>query len=167
MELEFAYDYSQVYLYDAGREWSENSDEFLNALDDAQSRGLSVGLAAGFVDILMPRQHNFHCPLSVEPGVSAPPVDGGWDHIIEFALPLPTGKLVLEGSGGCQKTQVDLSPGVFRARWSGRNFAAAAAWRYPDDPDDQSEPPDQYRLQLWPDADQNPPHEIKRWADFK
>ena len=91
---------------------------------------------------------------------------GEWDHIVEFPLPLPTGTLVLEGSGGCEKTQVDLSPGLFRARWSGRNFDQAAAWSYPDDPGDQSNPPDEYRLQLWPDADQRPPDEIKRWDGF-
>jgi hypothetical protein len=166
--MEFAYDYHQVYLYDADRQWSQDANEFLDALADAGARGLTVGIADDLVDLLMPRQHNFYCPLSVEHYASAPTVDATeWDHILEFPLTLPSGKLVIEGSGGCEKTQIETAPGDFRARWSGRNFAAAVAWNYPDDPDDKSNPPDEYRLQLWPDNQPVPPSEIKRSDDFE
>ena len=162
--MEFAYDYRQVYLYDAAMKWSDDSDEYLRALDDAERRGSTVGLAGGLVDIVMPRQDNFHCQLGVETSNSAPGLEGrdDWDHVVEFSVLLPTGKLVLEGSGGCEKSQVDLAPGLFRARWSGRNFVAAADWNYGD----EDNPPDEYRLQLWPEVAQGPPRELKRWDGF-
>jgi hypothetical protein len=161
-EVTFVYDYGQVYLYDADRSWSKDSAEFLQALDDARSRGLSVGVADDLVDILMPRQDNFEAELVVEECDESPPiVEDEWDHIVEFPLVLPTGTLLLAASGGSGETRIELPAGTFRARWSGRNFAEAAAWGYSEDVQDH--PADEYRLQIWPDTGQHPPEDIKTW----
>ena len=120
-ELEFAYDHGHLYVLDAGRHWSEAE-----------------------VDVRMPRSANFFVPLRVEGWGGRPPLDlDGWDHVVEFSLPVPSGKLAL-ASGGIDEVTVGIAPGAYRARWSGRNLSAAASWERDDNA------PDAYRLQLWP-----------------
>jgi hypothetical protein len=62
-----------------------------------------------------------------------------------------------------------LSQQALTARWSGRNFAKAERWGYAesDAEDERDNPPDEYRLQLWPDADECPPTDIKRWPTIE
>jgi hypothetical protein len=55
---------------------------------------------------------------------------------------------------------VGIAPGAYRARWSGRNLSAAAAWERVDE-----SAPDSYRLQIWPGATAAPRAEIKPWAE--
>jgi len=133
-ELQFAYDHGHLYVGDAGRHWSEAE-----------------------VDVRMPRSANFFVPLVIEGWGGRPPLDlDGWDQVLEFSLPVPSGRLAL-ASGGVDEVTVGIAPGAYRARWSGRNLRAAAACA-----DDQA--PDRYRLQLWPGPAAAPAAELKRWS---
>lgn len=135
-ELEFAYDHGHLYVLDAARHWSEAE-----------------------VDVRMPRSANFFVPLRVEGWGGRPPLDlDGWDHVAEFSLTVPSGKLAL-ASGGADEVTVGIAPGAYRARWSGRNLGAAAEWERPDE-----NAPDTYRLQIWPGSSAAPRAEIKRWS---
>ncbi len=134
-ELEFAYDHGHLYVLDAGRHWSEAE-----------------------VDVRMPRSANFFVPLRVEGWGGRPPLDlDAWDHVAEFSLTVPSGKLSLASGGGDEVT-VGIAPGAYRVRWSGRNLGAAAEWERLDET-----APDTYRLQIWPGPPAAPRAEIKRW----
>jgi hypothetical protein len=135
-ELEFAYDHGHLYVLDAARHWSEAE-----------------------VDVRMPRSANFFVPLRVEGWGGRPPLDlDAWDHVAEFSLKVPSGKLSLASGGGDEVT-VGIAPGAYRARWSGRNLGAAAEWQRLDE-----NAPDTYRLQIWPGSPVAPRAEIKRWS---
>jgi hypothetical protein len=158
----FQYDYSQLYIYDSTREWSPQRTEYLEALDDANQAGLSVGARHGVVDVLMPRQENFTASLLIRVLSSSPPVRADADHIVDFDLLLPSGRVTLEGSGGAGVFEVTLAPDSYRARLTGERFDDAAAWSY----DDPGPPPDSYTLELWPCAERRPPSELKRWPGY-
>lgn len=158
----FVYDYGQLYLYDAEREWSPNAYEYLDVLDAANAAGSTVGASSGVVGVLMPRQENFDAQLEVIVQPSPPDVTSDADHVVEFDLGVPSGRLVLEGSGGSGRLEVAVPPGRHRARLSGRNFAAAVAWSYGDEGD----PPDTYRLELWPAEEDAAPAELRRWDGY-
>jgi hypothetical protein len=147
--LTFAYDYAQVYLYDSARPWpDDDTNVFMDALDDANARGLSVGMSDGLVDLLMVRQDNSEAPLQLEVLETAPSADlDGWDHVVEFPLGLPSGSLTLEPSGGSEGQSTQVGAGVYTARWSARRLDDAVAWDYADEATEN--PPDEYRLQLW------------------
>ena len=160
--LTFAYDYSQLYVYDAGREAAGEGNEYLDALDTLTRAGSTVAAASGVVDVLMPRQDNFSAGLEVSVTDSPPPLIDTADHIVEFDVTSASGRLVLEGSGGCGIVEVGVPPSRYRARLSGFEFDAASRWWY----DDPGDPPDHYRLELWPTDDATPPAELKRWAGY-
>jgi hypothetical protein len=135
-ELEFAYDFGHVYLLDGCGHWS--TDER--------------------VDLRMPRNEGFFVPLRIECWGARPAPDlDGWDCVSEFSLRVDSGKLAL-ASGGCGALTVEIAPGSYRARWSGRNLAAAG-----DERPDGERSPDSYRLQLWPGAAAAPRAEVKRY----
>jgi hypothetical protein len=135
-DLEFAYDHGHLYVVDAASHWSEAE-----------------------VDVRMPRSANFFVPLRVEGWGGRPPLDlDAWDQVTEFSLTVPSGKLAL-ASGGIDEITVGIAPGAYRARWSGRNLSAAAAWERVDE-----HPPDTYRLQIWPGPTEAPRADIKHWA---
>jgi hypothetical protein len=132
-DLEFAYDHGHLYVTDAEKHWSEAE-----------------------VDVRMPRSANFFVPLRVEGWGGRPPLDlDAWDHVAEFSLTVPSGKLAL-ASAGIDEVTVGITPGAYRARWSGRNLSEAATWEGDD-------PPDTYRLQIWPGPPEAPRAEIKHW----
>ena len=112
-DLEFAYDHGHLYVVDAESHWSEAE-----------------------VDVRMPRSANFFVPLRVEGWGGRPPLDlEAWDHVVEFSLPVPSGRLAL-ASGGMDEVTVGIAPGAYRARWSGRNLNAAASWERDDNAPD-------------------------------
>ncbi|HEX6952214.1 MAG TPA: hypothetical protein VF124_05440 [Gaiellaceae bacterium] len=157
-ELSFAYDYGQLYLYDAA---AAESVDFLAALDDSVRTGLSVGVADGLVDLLLPLQWNFSAPLLLETCEGEPRLDlEEWEHTVEFALQLPSGRLLLEASGGSGRLEIEVPPATYRARWSGRDFPPPGDYV----PGESSE--DQYRLQLWIDGSGEAPRELKRWPGY-
>ena len=125
MLLKVAYDYGQLYIYDAAREFSREANEYLDALDAATAAGLTVGVASGLVDVLMPRQENFAAALELSVVQSPPSVIETADHVVEFDLDC-SGRVALEGSGGSGLTEVDVPLAHYRARLSGFDFDAAA-----------------------------------------
>ena len=156
-ELSFVYDYGQLYLYDA----AARSVDYLAALDDATARQASVGVGGDVVDLLMPLQWNFDAPLVVELHDAEPDADlDAWDHVVELALPLPSGRLCLEGSGGSGVCELEVPGGSYAARWAGRGFPP------PGDVVPNGPTPDAYRLQLWPAAGPPAAVELKRWPGY-
>src|SRR4051794_4673409 len=108
-EVEFAYEHGHLYLLDGADHWS-----------DAERR----------VDLRMPEPAGFFVALAVggwgaKPGLAL----GGWDRVADFSLTLPSGTLAL-ASGNCGAVKLEIAPGAYRARWSGRAR--------------------EFRLQLWP-----------------
>jgi hypothetical protein len=93
---------------------------------------------------------------------SPPPHEENADHIVEFDLPLPSGRMVLEGSGGSGLVEINVQPDRYRARLSGLDFDAASAWHY----DDTGYPADRYRLELWRTVSPSQPTESRRWAGY-
>jgi hypothetical protein len=121
-ELEFAYEHGHLYLLDGAGHWS-----------DAPNR----------VDLRMPQTAGFFVPLQIECWGAKPLLDlAGWDHVAEFSLDLSSGSLAL-ASGNCGAVKVEITPGGYRARWSGRR--------------------DGFRLQLWPGPAAAPRSELKRF----
>lgn len=160
--VEFAYDYNQLYLYDAEIDFGPEANAYLDALDAATTTGLTVGASSGVVDVLMPRQENFGASMDVRVANEQPSLQEDADHVIEFDLALPSGRLVLEGSGGSGTEELRLPPGNYRARLSGSEFDAAAQWQY----DEEGYPTDSYRLELWPASEEQPPVELRRWPGY-
>lgn len=159
--MRFAYDYGQLYLYDAAHDLGGDGNPYLDALDAATRSGLTVGAAAGIVDVLMPRQENFSAPLEFGQVESPPPVDETAGHVVEFDL-ASTGRIRLEGSGGSGELDIDVPPGRYRARLSGFGLEAASTWSY----DDPGSPGDHYRLELWPSEVAQAPAELRRWEGY-
>jgi hypothetical protein len=157
-ELSFVYDYGQLYLYDAA---AAGEVDFLAALDDSTRTGLTVGVADALVDLLLPLQWNFSAPLVFEMVDGDPVLDlEDWEHVVEFGLRLPTGRLLLEGSGGSGQLEIEVPPGTYRARWSGHGFPPAGEYV----PGESSL--DGYRLQLWTAGEEEPVRELKRWPGY-
>ena len=163
-QLIFEYDYHQLYLYDQDLvTWPEDDTFCLyrDALDDAYKQGLKIGMAGGLVDLLMVRETNFEAALELEICSAAPELDASeWESIVEFPLSLPSGTLLLAASGSTGEKSVELTAGNYQARWSGAKLAEAADWKCPKD-DEDANPPDRYRLQLWPLEGEGTVREVK------
>ena len=161
-ELHVESDYGQIYIYDAGADtWEETDTEennpLMRAMDDASSSRRFVGYDNGLVDVVTPSQYNWKAPMRIEVGDSPPPLDvDGWDHVVEVPLPVPSGRLAFEASGGGAPIETQVPPNTYRARLAGRGYVAGAG---------QIEGHESYRLQLWP-AKEAPPKLIKYWAGY-
>jgi hypothetical protein len=160
--FQFACDYNQLYLYDAALERPSDGNEYLDALDAATESGLTVGARSGIVDVLMPRQENFAATVEVRLSAAQPPISDDADHVVEFDLPLTSGRLVLEGSGGSGTDEITFPPGKYRARLSGKHFDEAAAWGYAH----SGNPRDSYRIEVWPTNEERAPIEVRRWPGY-
>jgi hypothetical protein len=120
-QLEFAYDHGHLYLLDGAAHWSDSEER---------------------VDLRMPETAGFFVPLRVEGWAAKPALElDGWDHVAEFSLDLPSGTLAL-ASGNCGAVKAEITPGSYRARWSG------GAGRF--------------RLQLWPGPPAAPRSDLRR-----
>jgi hypothetical protein len=161
-ELTVKSDYGQIYIYDGRAEiWDDSATEEDNplqrALDDASRSQGFVGYDNGLVDFLTPSQYNWKAPMRIEVGDEPPPLDtDGWDHVVEVPLPLQSGTLCFEASGGGTPIETHVPPGIYRARLSGRGFVSGAG---------EIEGRESYRLQLWP-ADPSEPKLIKYWDGY-
>jgi hypothetical protein len=161
-ELQVESDYGQIYIYDpqtqvAGEGVTEDDDPLERAMEDAYESRRFVGYDSGLVDVIAPSQFNWNAPMRIEIGDDEPPLDtSGWDHVVEVPLPVPSGTLCFEASGGGSPVETRIPPGVYRARLSGRDFVAG---------DGEIEGHEGYRLQLWPAAESEP-RLIKYWHGY-
>ena len=91
-----------------------------------------------------------HAPLIVELLDGPPELPSDADSVGEFDLLVPSGELVMEGSGGGGgETVLRLPPGDWRARWSGFGERTAEHREYTEQLE-AGPRPDRYLLQLWP-----------------
>jgi len=160
--LEIEADYGQIYIYDPQTQvWDENATDDDNslerAMDDAYDSRRFVGYDSGLVDLLTPSQYNWKVPMRIEVSNESPSLDEeAWDHIVEVPLPVPSGMLYFQASGGWTPIETQIPADTYRARLSGRGFVAGAG---------EIEGHESYRLQLWP-AEEAEAALIKYWDGY-
>jgi hypothetical protein len=157
-------DYGQIYIYDPESqvgEWNairdENDNPLFRAMDDGSESRRFVGYDSGLIDLITPSQYNWKAPMSVEVSSTPPPLDTDqWDHVVEVPLPVPSGTLCFEASGGGKPIETQIPSGMYRARLSGRGYVAGVG---------EIEGHESYRLQLWP-AEEADPLLVKYWPGY-
>ena len=158
-------DYGQIYVYDPvlTAEASlttvdtEDDNQLLRALDDASDTRRFVGYDTGLVDILTPSQYNSSAPVRIEVGSGPPPLAvEEWEHVAEVPLPVPSGTIVFEASGGGRQIEARVPPAVYRARIFGRGYRAGIG---------EIEGAEEYLLQLWPEPERDPAL-LKSWPGW-
>ena len=157
-ELHVQSDYGQIYIYDPetqeDADWSVDDNPFMRAMDEGSDSRRFVGYDSGLVDVLTPSQYNWNAPMRVEVSDGRPPPDlEAWDHVAEVPLPVPSGRLCFEASGGGTPIETRIPAGTYRARLSGRGYVAGAG---------DIEGHESYRLQLWSE-DEAEPKLLKYW----
>jgi hypothetical protein len=140
-------DYGQIYIYDpqtqtADEAATEDDNPLQRAMDDGYESRRFVGHDSGLIDLITPSQYNWKAPMRIELNDAPPPLDTDeWDHVVEVPLPVPSGTLYFEASGGGTPIETQIPSGTYRARLSGRGYVAGAG---------EIEGQESYRLQLWP-----------------
>jgi hypothetical protein len=125
-ELEIEADYGQIYIYDPATQLpdqyaTEDDDQLQLALEDGYVSRRFVGHAGGLIGVLTPSQYNWKAPMRIEVSQSPPDSDAeSWDHVVELPLPVPSGRLLFQASGGAAPVETQIPPGTYRARFSGR-----------------------------------------------
>lgn len=160
-ELEIEADYGQIYIYDPATQLPDQDagedDPLQRALEDGYESRRFVGYAGGLIDVLTPSQYNWTAPMRIEVSQAPPASDAeSWDHVVELPLPVPSGTLVFQASGGAAPIETEIPAGGYRARFSGRGYLAGAG---------EIEGHETYRLQLWP-SEEAEPRLIKYWAGY-
>jgi hypothetical protein len=161
-ELEVEADYGQIYIYDPETQLphedaSEDDDPLQRAMEDAYESRRFVGYARGLVDVITPSQYNWKAPMRIEVSDTPPASDvETWDHVVDVSLPIPSGKLVFQSSGGGKQIETEIPPGYYRARLSGRGYVAGIG---------EIEGRESYRLQLWP-AEEAEPQLVRYWHGY-
>jgi hypothetical protein len=98
--------------------------------------------------------------VTVELFVSEPPIDlAAADHMVEASLNVSSGRSSITSISSNIPLNVELRPGWFRVRVTGRNLAAGAF----NEPERQGD--DRYLVQLWP-APATPPVLLKAWPNW-
>ena len=161
LETTFSYDYWQFYLYDAAAVFSPERREFVESVKASQ-HGLAICIVGPLVNLPMATQYNFKAPIEIVVAEKAPAADADfWDHIIEFDLDLPSGRLMIDEPTPVGNDGIALPAGLYRARFAGKHLQEAYDWE-----SDSENQPDAYRLQLWPREQPQPPAELKRWPGY-
>jgi hypothetical protein len=161
-EFEVEADYGQLYIYDpqtqlADETATEDDNPLQRAMDDGYESRRFVGYDSGLIDLITPSQYNPKAPMRVEVSEEPPPLNlDEWDHVVEVPLPVPSGTLHFEASGGGAPVETGIPPGLYRARLSGRGYLAGVG---------EIEGRESYRLQLWP-AKEAKPLLIKYWDGY-
>jgi hypothetical protein len=161
-EIAVEADYGQIYIYDPqtqlpDKDASEDDDPFERAMDEAYESRRFVGCASGLIDVITPSQYNWKAPMRIEVSEAPPASDAqAWDHVAEVSLPVPSGTLVFQASGGGEPIETQIPPGKYRARFSGRGYVASVA---------EIEGHESYRLQLWP-AEEAEPQLVRYWEGY-
>jgi hypothetical protein len=161
LDLSVEADHGQVYVYDPGTQADMPDDLYEEQLErslaDAYSSRRLVGHDRGLVDIVTPSQFNWKLPMRIEVWDTEPPLDlDAWDHAAEVPLPVPSGTLCFQASGGGEPIEAQIPSGDYRARVSGRGFVAGVG---------EIEGAESYLLQLWPSDDAEPAL-VKYWEGY-
>ena len=65
--------------------------------------------------------------MRIEVSQAPPESDAeSWDHMVELPLPVPSGRLVFQASGGAAPVETHIPTGNYRARFSGRGYVIGA-----------------------------------------
>jgi hypothetical protein len=161
-ELQVESDYGQIYIYDPqtqipDEDATEDDNQLQRAMNDGYESRRFVGYDTGLVDLITPSQYNSNASMRIEVSEDAPPLDStDWDHVVEVPLPVPSGTLCFQASGGGTPVETRIPPGLYRARLSGRDYVAGTG---------EIEGHESYRLQLWP-AEEAEPRVIKYWQGY-
>jgi hypothetical protein len=161
-ELEIEADYGQIYIYDPAtqqpdRDVTDDDDPLQRAMADGYESRRFVGYAGGLIDVITPSQYNWKAPIRIEVSEVPPESDAeSWDHVVELPLPVPSGRLAFQASGGAAPVETNIPTGNYRARFSGRGYMSGAG---------EIEGHETYRLQLWP-SDETEPRLLRYWAGY-
>ena len=161
-ELEIEADYGQIYIYDPAtqlpdQDATEDDDPLQRAMEDGYESGRFVGHAGGLIDVITPSQYNWKATMRIEVSQSPPDSDAeSWDHVVELPLPVPSGRLLFQASGGAAPIETKIPTGNYRARFSGRGYVAGAG---------EIEGHETYRLQLWL-SEETEPRLVRYWAGY-
>jgi hypothetical protein len=131
--------YSQIYVGSEINQFADMEECFAG-----QENGLCGGAVRGRL-FLVTGMHTGVVALTVELHDAAPPVDDGWEDVVEVSF-RPEGMATLLCWGGAAAWPLDLDQADYRVRYcsEGRDQAAAAF-------STNSEPEiDSYLLQFWP-----------------
>jgi hypothetical protein len=116
----------------------------------------ALALSRGLIDLMTAGQCHFKTPMLVEVRQHEPGDDRQqWDHEVDLDLDIPSGVLLLEGSGGSGIQRIKVPQGRYRARVSGRRFVALGFAGANGN--------DSYRLRLWPSEEDTEPVLRKSW----
>ena len=152
-ELRVEADYGQIYIYDPQTQVADPSvtaddDPLQRVIDDGYDSRRFVGYESGLLDLLTPSQYNWNAAMRIEVSDDPPAPDTeAWDHVVEMPLPVPSGTLCFQASGGGTPIETQIPAGTYRARISGRGFVPGVG---------EIEGHESYRLQLWPSEDAEP-----------
>jgi len=128
-------DYNQFYVWDAGV--SPIAPEDYTEEDVARMVKLAPNV------LVVQPVRNMEVPVEIEVHSGDPGVDSGkWDHVVECALELPTGKLQVHECTGGPVLDQEVLPGTYRARVL---FAGLDSLS-----EDGLDGGDRYRVDLWP-----------------
>src|SRR4051794_23646262 len=127
-EHRFSWWQQGVLLFDDAYEWTDDRAECVEAASTGAWLGQSRSGGATYVSPGGAVFGSVDAPLTVEVSQAPPPGEPDAESVGEFDLVLPSGRLILEESGGgSRRTTVELPAGEWRARWSGFGEAAAEA----------------------------------------
>jgi hypothetical protein len=150
--LVVALDYGQFGIYGGYRPHVD----YMDLLAKAQSGPGIASYECGVV-ILSPHQNNFRMPLRIEIWHQQPPDDrDSWEEITECELTVEDGELRYESPTVASTTVRQVPNGRYAVRVCGRGFVNRG---WPG----STEPGDNWRIQLWPTADEFADRRIKAW----
>lgn len=134
--------YGQAYLLSPECDMLMPEDAFAG-----QQNGLCGAAVPGGL-FLVTGIHTGYVNLQVQIHHAAPPVDEGWDEIVEVSWTLNSGPVVLQDWDAEPVCEIPLESGSYRVRYAARRFGEAE----PDDDEEDGgqEAIESYSLSFWP-----------------
>ncbi len=142
-------DYHQFYVWDAGA----SPQAPVDYTDDDVRKMVKV---ADHVVVIQPVR-NMTVPVELEVHPGDPGHDPSeWDHVVETAVDLPTGRLQIHECTGGPVLEVEVKPGSYRvaAFFSGLDTLST----------DGLDGKDWYRVVVWP-GESRPLRVVKQWSE--
>ena len=146
IEAEVYASHHQFYVVDPEARFSEGGD-----LWDGGGLERHLGVADGIVAV--GTVGHTYLPVAIELWDAEPPLDEGWDHVVEATLEVGSGRLGLESVDGAAEDveALEVEPGTYRVRSSSAGLEEA----------NEMDGGDSYRVQLWPAPAAEP--RVLRW----